>query len=329
MHISYWTHPGGFVTSTGFGYAGFNIVSGFQSLGHQVSVGMDGADVKLMFTQPPEFIGEPNVPTIGYTPWESTEIPEEWYEGMHRCDYFWATSELNKKWYQDLGIEVDFVFPHGVSRSWTGRKRRGSQKGLKFLHVGEPAPRKCGQMAFDAFVELFKDSGHTLTIKSYGQSTVRAFTDVGIDSPTIYNNVRLITDDYTTDQMISLFQSHDVLIYPSWGEGFGFIPLQALATGMPVIFNPTWAPYSHYSVGLDVDDSLADSPWQIMHPGKMLKPSYDSLKEQMLKVSENFEYYSGRAFGQLDELKHEFSWSNQCSKAVDRFEKIIEMNRAQ
>lgn len=322
MHISYYTHPGGLLLSTGFGHAGFNIVRSLQKLGNTVSFDNPEADVQLMFTQPPHF-KEFDGPCVGYTPWESTEIPGEWYDYFNRCDYFWATSELNKSWYENLGIDVDFVYPHGISDVWTARKRSPLTKKVKFLHVGEPAPRKGGQMVFDAFVELFSDTEHSLTIKSHDQSSIRSTTALGVDRPTIYKNVSLITKDYTEEEMVALFLSHDVLVYPSWGEGFGFIPLQAMATGMPVIFNPTWAPYKNFSVGLDVEDSLAPSPWPLIHPGQMLEPSYESLKSQMIEAVENYGVYSERAWANCPILKEEFSWENQSSRAMKKFVNFV------
>ena len=32
--------------------------------------------------------------TVGYTPWESTKIPEHWVYNMQKCDEIWSTSEF-------------------------------------------------------------------------------------------------------------------------------------------------------------------------------------------------------------------------------------------
>lgn len=317
MDISYYTHRDGLLTSTGFGYAGFNIVKTIQELGHKVTFDDPTAKIQLMFTQPPSF-KDHSGHNIGYTPWESTEVPEGWLEKIATVDSFWATSELNKAWYESLGVRVDYVFPHGISDLWTHRKRR-PRKRIKFLHIGEPAPRKCGQLVFDCFVELFKDTPHTLTIKSNGPSSIRHDPKISgvLQTPSDFSNVTLITENISESEMVSLYLNHDVLVYPSWGEGFGFIPIQALATGMPVIFNSSWAPYKNYSVGLEVEDALHQSPWPIMHPGQMLKPSKESVKANMLAATEDFELFSGRAFTQADDLKKEFSWKRQTSLAIN------------
>jgi len=205
--------------------------------------------------------------------------------------------------------------------------RRGGKVAI-IGNCGEPAPRKGGQMAFDAFRNVFGDDEDiTLTIKANQGSNIRYDPKTAgvLRQPQYFSNVELITKNLPESELVALFHNHDVLLYPSWGEGFGFIPLQALATGMPVIFNSSWAPYKKYSMGLDIDDRLVPSPWTTMHPGKMLEPSQASLESLMVEVSENYGYYSQRAFQQADHLHREYDWDRQTYKAfqplIERFSK--------
>ena len=327
MLISYLTHPAGLETSTGFGYAGFNIVTSLQNLGHRVVLDSPESPIQFMFTQPQDYSWHENQYSIGYTPWESTALQTDWQEEMASVSELWCTSELNKQWFEDLGLSPTKVYPHGITHNWTPRHRKPKKK-LRFLHVGEPAPRKGGQMAFDAFRNVFGDDEDiTLTIKANQGSNIRYDPKTAgvLRQPQYFSNVELITKNLPESELVALFHNHDVLLYPSWGEGFGFIPLQALATGMPVIFNSSWAPYKKYSMGLDVDDRLVPSPWTTMHPGKMLEPSQASLERLMVEVSENYGYYSQRAFQQADHLHREYDWDRQTYKAfqplIERFSK--------
>lgn len=323
MHISFFTHEGGTLTDTGFGRAGLEMVRTFQGLGNRVTFDNPEAEVQLMFTQPTSY--KPfHGPNIGYTPWESTKIPEDWYDGYRHTTHNWATSELNKQWFEDLGIEIDYVFSHGVSGAWSPYRRRVNPSKVRFLHLGDPAPRKSAQAVFDAFVNLFGNTQHTLTIKSNGPSAVRYEGPVGIQRPhEVFSNVKLITESVPEPMLISIFKSHDVLVYPSWGEGFGFIPLQAMATGMPVIFTPQWAPYSKFSVGLDVDATLADSPWPLMHPGKMLRPSQSSIESNMVEFVEHAERYATLAYESAESVHKEFGWLRVCAKAQRQLVNIV------
>jgi len=50
----------------------------------------------------------------------------------------------------------------------------------------------------------------------------------------------------SVENLVNLYHTHHCLVYPTWGEGFGFIPLQGLASGMPTITTYPWANYEKY-----------------------------------------------------------------------------------
>lgn len=327
MQISYVTHAGGFDIAQGYGYAGVNIVNSLQKLGHTTPLNLDTAPIALNFTQPYYYQFHPGQYLIGYTPWESSGLHDGWVEAMNNCDEVWTTSDLCLKWFKDAGVTKPLhVYEHGIEHIWTPFRRRQKEV-LRFLHIGEPAPRKSGQMAFDAFAELFGNNPkYELTIKANGYSTIRGKLISGeICNPLEqYKNVFINKKLLTTQEMVYLYQSHHVLIYPSYGEGFGFIPLQGMATGMPTIFNPTWAPYRRFSVGLDIEDRWIDTKWPNVHPGKVLEPSYESLKQQMQKVADDFESYSEKAFALAPQIHDEYDWISVTKKAFDHIEKKFE-----
>jgi glycosyltransferase involved in cell wall biosynthesis len=243
---------------------------------------------------------------------------------MEQMDEIWTTSDLCARWFKEDGVTKPIhIYEHGIEHIWTPFKRRRSNV-LRFLHIGEPAPRKNGQMAFNAFVELFgNDPRYQFTIKSNGYSTIRAKLPSGeIANPVErYKNVHIIKKILPVEELVALYHSHHVLLYPSYGEGFGFIPLQGMATGMPVIFNPTWAPYRRFSAGLDIEDRLIDSKWPEVHPGQILEPSYESLKEQMQAVADNFESYSDKAFSLAPQIHIDYDWVEVTRKAFAHVEK--------
>jgi len=317
------THAGGMDTTQGFGVAGQQIVKSLQELGHSTPFNKADSPVAFNFTQPYYYMYHPNQYKIGYTPWESTQLPEGWVRSMNMMEEIWTTSEYCIKSFKEDGVTAPlYLFEHGIDHIWAPSRRRSIDK-IRFLHVGEPAPRKCGQMVFDAFVELFgNDPKYSLTIKSNGYSSIRATLPSGeIAHPReCYNNVTIIKKTMTVEELITLHYTHHVLVYPSYGEGFGFIPFQAMATGMPVIFNTTWAPYKRFSVGLEIKDREIDTKWPHVHPGKILEPSYESLKEQMVKVVEDYEGYNQHAFDLAPRIHEEYDWKNLTENA---FEHVI------
>lgn len=317
MEISYSTHAGGMEVTQGYGYAGYNIVNSLQHLGHTTPFNKADSLVGFNFTQPYYYQYHKNQYLIGYTPWESSGLMDGWVDAMNAMDEVWTTSDLCQQWFREAGvIKPVKIFEHGIEHIWQPCRRRKARQ-LKFLHVGEPATRKCGQMAFNAFMDLFgRDDRYAYTIKANGYNSVRTQSAaVGIGDPNELPNVNVIKDVISVNDLITLYNNHHVLVYPSYGEGFGFIPLQAMASGMPTILNPTWAPYRRFSVGLDVKDAPVPSRWPEMHPGTMLEPDYESLKQQMQRAADDFETFADQAYELAPQIHDEYDW-NEVTKTA-------------
>lgn len=318
MKISYNTIPGNFDIATGYGYAGFNMVLALQRLGHEVPYADPNAPVEIYFA-PPNFWdwSSTTAHRIGYVPWESTGMPYSWIDHMNKsCDEVWTPSPLVAQWYQDAGCDKEvFVYEHGVPDRWKAKRRINRQGVLRFLHIGEPAPRKGGQMTLDAFRMAFGDRTDVhLTIKAHGNSTVKGPNNAHPDKA--YNNVSVITSELETHELIDLYHRHHVMLYPSFGEGFGFIPLQALATGMPTICTEAWAPYKRFILPeLRLRSHLAESPWPDMHPGKLFHPDFKHLVDLFTYSADNFNNLSARSFAQASQVHHDYNWDRVTQKA--------------
>lgn len=322
MKISFFTPTINLKSSNGYGYAGINIVNALKKLGHEVPYAYSKAPVQLNFAQPEHFKMHRNQYQIGYTPWESTKIPDRWKYMLDHCDEIWTTSDWCANVFEDNGFKDIKVYPHGIEDIWKPKKRIESDV-IKFLHIGEPAPRKAGQMVVDAFVHLFGNNPkYSLTIKAYHHNTTRIYNNiidkqiVGLPNK-IYNNINIITEEMSDLDLVQLYHDHDVLVYPSYGEGFGFIPLQALATGMPTICTYEWAHYKKFLGPLALKSEYIDSPWQHPHEGKVLEPNYIHLLETMRDVVNNFKAYAGYYFAQAEEIHKEYNWLQLTNNSFD------------
>jgi hypothetical protein len=320
MQISFSTPIINMKTNNGYGHAGTKIVDSLKNLGHEVPFQYSKAPVQLNFSQPDYFKLHRNQYQISYTPWESTVIPERWASPLSLVDEIWTTSSWCANVFADNGYKDVRVFPHGIDPIWAPRRRRDDDV-IKFLHVGEPAPRKAGQMVVDAFTNLFgNDRRYSLTLKVYKHNTTRIYNNyidkniLGLPN-VLYNNIYIIDKDMTTEELVKLYHDHDVLIYPSYGEGFGFIPLQALATGMPTICTGDWADYERYLGPLKLKSELIDSPWPFPHEGKVFEPNYQHLLELMRDVSINFNAYSGYYYAQSTKIHEDYNWNQLTNNA--------------
>ncbi|ASR77747.1 glycosyltransferase [Streptomyces phage Peebs] len=317
MDISFSTIPGNLNTTIGYGVAGFNMVRSLQKLGHRVPFADKSCPVEIFFSQPDywEWSNQFNY-HIGYTPWESTQLPPGWLEHMNLANEVWTTSEIIRRWYTAAGVKNVRVYPHGIDPIWTPKNRNIYEK-MRFLHMGEPAPRKGGQMAVDAFRAAFGDNPDVeLTVKAHRLNNARRIENGRILGPiTDYSNVKLVTQELPEDHLVGFVKQFHCMVYPSWGEGFGLIPFQALATGMPTICTGKWAHYKDYLGPLSLDSKLVDSPWPGVHPGKMLEPSFDDLVDKYRFAYENFDSLSSYFYTQAPKLHAEYNWEKLTEEA--------------
>jgi len=323
LKISYHTVVDNLDKTRGYGTAGFQVVTSLQALGHEVPFDDPDAPVQISFCQPSHYKFNEGQYRIGYTPWESTELPDGWVDAMNACDEVWATSDWVATVYHNAGVTVPIkTYHHGLDPRWQPVKRTGNEK-IKFLHVGEPALRKGGQLTVDAFRAVFGDRDDVhLTIKAYYQHYLRVWKDgkvVPLEGA--YNNVSVIKENLHFSELQELYASHDVLVYPSYGEGFGFIPLQALGSGMPVICTDGWAPYEKFLGPLRVTGRMDRSIW-VLHPGDVYYPDYEELKQSMAFAAHDIEFIRGYYYAQAKDVHAAYDWKTLTEEA---FAPIVSM----
>jgi glycosyltransferase involved in cell wall biosynthesis len=300
--------------SDGYSYAGLKIVRALKERGVVTPWKDDSAEISLSFCQPEWYSKAENQYRIAYTPWESTKIPEHWIPMINEMDEFWTTSEFCREVFTKEGVTVPIkVFHHGVdSEEWTVKKRDRT-KPFKFFHMGEPAIRKNGQMVVDAFIDKFngkKDIQLVMKCNEYALARIKEPFGSVLKHP----QISLIPEKYSVEQLNSLFHEMNCMVYPSSGEGFGLIPLQAMATGMPTIL-VDWGGMREFSeFGIKVDYSVGPSnnSW---HLGDWAWPDQDDLADAMMEVYEEYEKESQVSFDDAPILSKAFNWGDLVERA--------------
>lgn len=330
MHISHGTRVKRVNPANGYGYATTRVISSLTELGHSVKQNDPTAPVQMWFDQPHHWTWNKDLLVeksalkyththqyrIGYHPWESTQLKDDWVKRMNKCDEIWTPSPLIAEWYESDGIHVPiYVYEHGVDDIWT-KKPREPDGTIRFLHIGGEAARKGAQLTMDAIRRAFpdrKDVSLTMKMVNAGWNIEK------IGKTTIINK------ELPLDELVELYHSHDVFVYPSYGEGFGLTPLQAMATGMPTITLPAWAPYRRFlDPNLEVDSVLRTSPWHnTIHPGKMFRPDTDSLVSAMQYAADNYDKVHEFAQAQVAGIRKEYNWNTLTAAAFNSLETRI------
>lgn len=310
MKISYGFAHQNFSDKNGFGYAARMMLRSLDNLGYTTNFLDASADVELWFAQPEywKWSSDDNY-RIAYLPWESTELPEGWTEALNSVDEVWTPSPVVAQWFEEAGIKVPvFVYQHGVDYVWATQKRKWSP-GMDFnvFHHGAESLRKNASYATKAFFDVFGDAPKArLHMKSNlpGWNIPRA-------GRVRYHNERLELDD-----LIGLYHQQHVMLYPSFGEGFGLTPIQAMATGMPVLITRGWAPYEYLLPDWSlIDSSLDDSPYPDVHPGKMWIPNYDDMVDKLAFIADNYSLVSTVSCELAKNVKIDYSWDGHTRRA--------------
>jgi len=312
MKISQGTRVGRIKPTNGYGYATVNMYASLERLGYEHSPNDASADVEIWFDQPHHWQFSEGPYKVGYHPWESTSIDPEWLEAMRKCDEVWTPSPIIADWYRAWGLPNVHVYEHGVDPVWKIKHRKVVDT-IRFLHVGGEAVRKGADITLDAFRAAFQgvrdDVELTLKMSNEGWNITRL------------GKVNIINRLVPESELIGIFHNHHVFVYPSWGEGFGLNPLQAMATGMPTICTGGWAPYKRLlDPDLTIDSKLVESPWPTIHPGQMFKPDFDDLVDKMRWAAENYEDCLNDALPRAFAVKQEYDWDDLTAKAFSALE---------
>jgi len=308
--------------NNGYGYATRMIMNSLTRLGYDWRENDDSADVELWFDQPRFWRPSKDKYVVGYHPWESTLLPDGWADVMNQCDEIWTPSPIIADWYtRYAGVTRPvYVFEHGVSPAWTpyGRSRPVEDK-FKFFHIGQEAVRKGFKETSASYRRVF----------GYGSDTELnfKFRNEGMGISGLFG-INYIQGDFDLEDLIRMYHENHVYVYPSWGEGFGLTPLQAMATGMPTITLSSWAPYARFlDPNLTVDSHLSPPPteeenpiaglWRQIHPGMMWRPDLESLDRAMLYSYENYEDCVAYALEQTDEIREHYDWNRLTEEAFE------------
>jgi glycosyltransferase involved in cell wall biosynthesis len=327
MKVSFTGAPEFMDRNVGYGEASFHIFNQFEKQGIECVIGDPKAKIGISFIQPNQYTFAKNQYKIGYTPWESTKLLKGWDEGIEKLDELWTTSPWCAKIFKEHTDKPVFVFEHGVLDTWLPVKRSiDESRPFRFLHIGEPAFRKDAQMVVDAFIALYGNNpNYELVLKCSRMNTTRIFDkntcEVKGTPETYYRNIKVIEGFLSVEQMNGLYDLCDAFVYPSWGEGFGFNPLQAMAKGIPTICTEGWATYGEY-ITMPLDSEWVQSPWPTTHPGLMLKPSYGQLKYFMKDVVKDYEYYSDISYRNSFLIHRDYNWDKVSKSAVKRLKEI-------
>lgn len=218
------------------------------------------ASVGLAIAYPPRGIGWLEGHEFGVlaSVCEANQIPMEWVTACAKADLITVPSEFCKAAFEYSGVRTPIVVVHhGVDeRTFTGHIRTVARPdtAIRLLHVSGAVSfpqRKGTPQLLIAFKNLLKDYPTLqLLLKMPNLEQLRK----GISSLDIDANVKILPNaSFDPTTMRQLYESVDLVVQPSRGEGFGMCPLEARCAGTPVVLTNVTGHREHFAPGVDTE----------------------------------------------------------------------------
>jgi glycosyltransferase involved in cell wall biosynthesis len=267
---------------------------------------------------------------VGFTYWETNRLPKAWIQPMNSCDEIWTTSSWAKEVFLTSGIRKPvYDFKLGVDGDLyapPAQPREVKRSYFTFMSIGSPSTRKNSQMAVDAFLKLFGNSdGYRLLYKSNGPPDARDFS-LNQRRP-LRDNHKIQLIDYQMDKssLASLYEHVDCVLYPTSGEGWGFLPIQGIAKGIPTICTNFSActEYAHLSVPLSYKLGKDKMYGVYEGCGEWATPNFDDLCDKMLHVVNNYKEVSEKTFAGAQWIAKNLTWDSVYPAYEERLCQIL------
>jgi len=307
----------------GYGQSKELLYDALQKAGVKVSLKNNNQTISLIYSYPDRIKEIKSKVKIIYTMFESTSIPSNWIKYLKKADLVLVPSKFCQKAFLTKGIKTEVV-PLGYDTTAYNYKQKEQHKEFTFLHYNSFNTRKGWDIVFKAFTEEFKiDEPVKLIMKTVKQN---------LPFPIIkseYPNIEVIKKEMSRTNLANLIHSSDCFVFPSRGEGFGLTPLEALATGTPVII-PNGSGMSEYfnseyfyKIDIECMKPAMYAKFDSKDTGEMIEPSKDSLKKQMRYVYENRQKAIDKAKKGAEWVKKNYSIDNtgvQLALHLKKFE---------
>lgn len=263
---------------------------------------------------------------IGFSYWETNKLPHEWVNYCNQMDEIWTASNFMRAVFVNSGvIKPVYNFDLGVDERFYFPVKRKPHSQFTFLSMGSPSTRKNSQVAVDAFLKLFsgKDN-YKLIYKSSGPPDAR-MSYPGEIRKLNHPQIEIIEDKVSVEELAAIYDRADCLLYPTSGEGWGLIPFQAIAKGIPTICTNFSACEEFAEMSIPLSYSLSDYKMSGIYEnaGYWAKPDYDDLCDKMLYVTKHYEEVSEKTYSSAVHINENMTWQKVAKGYADRLCQIL------
>lgn len=304
-----------------------NLVNG---IGYFVLDGnVDSADIIVNNSVPEAYVKNKNY-SVGFSYWETNRLKDDWVRDMNKMDEIWTTSQSMVDIFIESGVKVPvYKFKLGINPDLFFPVKRSIKSKFTFLCIGSPSTRKNSQVSVDAFLKLFDgNDNYQMIYKSNGPADARMYKN-GVFSKLEHPQIKVIDYLVSEQELADIYDLCDCVLYPTSGEGWGLLPFQGIAKGIPTICTNATActEYASMSVPLDFKWSNYNMNGIYDGAGMWAEPNFDDLCDKMLYVVNNYEEVSNKTFDSAQYIHENMTWEKVSKEYVDRLCQILKDTR--
>lgn len=245
---------------------------------------IDLARVALWLSTPPHVRGwyEGQFATI-FTMWESSDMPAGFRQNLHHFDRILVPSLQNRELFSRFHPDVRYV-PLGINEDqWGYRPRPAIEREFRFLSAGYGPRKGCRQVA-DAFLKVFPRGEAPSKLAPVPRLILRSRDDI------VGPGITAIPQTLGRQQEIDLYASAHCFVSGSKGEGWGFMPFQAIGQGCPTILGMGHghSAFAHYGIPIGTNPFRCDKATFWGDGGEWWEPDFDQMCEAMWDVYNNY-----------------------------------------
>lgn len=289
------TQPG--VEYTGYGLLGLGIERGLKEIGHDID---DTAGVRLHIGVPWGFMGKHEGEELWlYSMFEGTRLPESYKEHLDNFDGVITPNDWNVEMFSKEHPNVHRA-RHGIDPFWAPIQRSVDNE-IVVAYFGK-GRRKGADLAPLIFSMAFPDADR-------------------LEPKPVFVHHRLGRAEPAEVVRQRFYDAH-ICLAPSRGEGWNFMPFQALATGCPTVLThmPGHDQYDYVPGAYTFPASAA--PCEIGSPGtwwagEWWEPDIAEAAAQLRHVYENYHQTLSDARRGAQAIHRDFTWGRAASEIVE------------
>lgn len=213
----------------GYGMSSAHLIREGKAAGLFLNETYNQQKIGMIYHRPTGVVGLDTELRVIYTMFESTKIPGNWKMYCDFADKVLVPSKWCQQVFAEAGVETEVV-PLGYNSEVFTPVERPQREVFTFLHYDAFNVRKGFLEVFKAFNMAFKPTDPVRLVFKTTRETLPFPIPKGE-----YPNIDIIQGDVTEKELADMLETADCFVFPSRGEGFGIPPLEAMATGLPVI----------------------------------------------------------------------------------------------